>query len=61
MEKKRLIPNTGTKQWFWMLTIVTSLLLGLGIGQLLQFHGTTAEAQDPDLSQLAELALQRRT
>ena len=54
MEKKRLIPNTGTKQWFWMLTIVTSLLLGLGIGQLLQFHGTTAEAQDPDLSQLAE-------
>ena len=54
MSKKRLIPKAGTKQWFWMLTIVTSLLLGLGIGQLLQFHSATAEAQNPDLSQLAE-------
>ena len=54
MEKKRLVPNTGTKQWFWVLTIVTSLLLGLGIGQLLQFHGATAEAQAPALSELAE-------
>ena len=54
MVKERLIPNAETKQWFWILTIVTSLLIGLGIGQLLQFHGATAEAQNADLSQLAE-------
>ena len=54
MVKERLIPNAETKQWLWTLTIVTSLLIGLGIGQLLQFHGTTAEAQNADLSQLAE-------
>ena len=54
MMKKRLVPNAGTKQWFWMLTIIISLFLGLGIGQLAQFHGATAEAQNADLSQLAD-------
>lgn len=54
MIKERLIPNAGTKRWFWVLTIVTSLFLGFGIGQLAQFHGVTAEAQDGGLSQLAE-------
>ena len=54
MIKERLIPNAGTKRCFWVLTIVTSLLLGCGIGQLAQFHSVTAEAQDGDLSQIAE-------
>ena len=53
MVKEKLIPHAGTKRWFWVLTIVTSLLLGWGIGQLAQFHGVTAEAQDGGLSQLA--------
>lgn len=54
MPKERLVPNAGTKQWFWMLTIITSLFLGLGIGQLVQFRGATAEAQNADLPQLAD-------
>ena len=54
MSKEKLIPNASTKRWFWVLTIVTSLLIGLGIGQLVQFHGATAEAQDDGLSQFAE-------
>ncbi len=54
MIKEKLIPKLSTKRWFWVLTIVTSLLIGLGIGQLVQFHGATAEAQDDGLSQFAE-------
>ena len=54
MIKERLIPDAGTKRWFWVLTIVISLLLGWGIGQLAQFHSVTAEAQEGGLSQLAE-------
>lgn len=54
MIKERLIPNAGTKRWFWVLTIVTSLLLGWRIGQLAQFRGAIAEAQEGGLSQLAE-------
>ena len=53
MIKERLIPKVSTQRWFWVLTIVTSLLIGLGIGQLVQFHGATAEAQDDGLSQFA--------
>ena len=52
MIKERLIPIASTKRWFWVLTIVTSLLLGLGIGQLVQFREATAEAQEEGLSQL---------
>ena len=51
--QKQFMRNTGTKRWFWMLTIVTTLLLGLGIGQLVQFRDATAESQDGGLSQLA--------
>ena len=54
MIKEKLIPKLSTIRWFWVLTIVTSLLIGLGIGQLVQFHGATAEAQDDGLSQFAE-------
>ena len=54
MIKEKLITKLSTKRWFWVLTIVTSLLIGLGIGQLVQFHGATAEAQDDGLSQFAE-------
>ncbi len=54
MIKERSVPNAGTQRWFWVLTIVTSLLLGWGIGQLAQFHSVTAEAQEGGLTQLAE-------
>ena len=52
--QEQFMQNTGTKRWFWVLTIVTTLLLGLGIGQLVQFREATAESQDADLAQLAE-------
>ena len=54
MIQKQFMQNTGTKRWFWVLTIVITLLLGLGIGQLVQFREATAESQDADLTQLAE-------
>ena len=52
--EKQFSQNTSTKRWFWILTIVTSLLLGLGIGQLAQFREATAQLQDDRLSQIAE-------
>ena len=54
MIQKQFMQNTSTKRWFWVLIIVTSLLLVLGIGQLAQFREATAESQDGDLVQLAE-------
>ncbi len=54
--QKRLLQHTNTKQWFWVLTIVTSLLLGFGIGQMVRFQEATAESQEEILPQLtAEL------
>ena len=53
MVKEKLIRNENTKRWFWVLTIVASLLIGLGIGQLVQFREATAQPQDGGLSQLA--------
>ena len=53
MVKEKLISNAGTKRWFWVLTIVASLLIGLGIGQLVQFREATAQSQAKGLSQLA--------
>ena len=54
MIKERLILNGNTKRWFWVLTIVASLLIGLGIGQLVQFREATAESQEEGLSQFAK-------
>ncbi|MCY3743127.1 MAG: HEAT repeat domain-containing protein [Candidatus Poribacteria bacterium] len=54
--QKRFLQHTNTKQWFWVLTIVTSLLVGLGIGQMVRFQEATAESQEEVLPQLtAEL------
>ena len=54
--QKQFLQHTDTKQWFWVLTIVTSLLLGLGIGQMVRFQEATAESQEEVLPQLtAEL------
>ena len=53
MVKEKLIRNENTKRWFWVLTIVVSLLIGLGIGQLVQFREATAQPQAEGISQLA--------
>ena len=57
MIPKRFIVNTSTSisvnRWFWMITTVISVLLGLGISQMVQLHEATAESQDNPLSELA--------
>ena len=57
MIPKRFIVNTRTSisinRWFWMITTVISVLLGLGISQMVQPHEATAELQDNPLSELA--------
>ena len=57
MIPKRFIVNTSTRisinRWFWMITTVISVLLGLGISQVVQLHEATAESQDNPLSELA--------
>ncbi len=54
---KRLSVNVSTgifvRRWFWMLTTVVSVFLGLGISQMLQLHEATAESQNDGLSELA--------
>ena len=54
--QKRFIQNVNTKRWFWITTVVATVLLGFGISQLLQFQEATAESQEELLPQLtAEL------
>ena len=57
MIPKRFIVNTSTRisinRWLWMITTVISVLLGLGISQMVQLHEATAESQDDPLSELA--------
>ena len=53
MIQQRLILKANTKQWFWTLTVVMSIFLGLGISQMVQLHEATAESQDNGLSELA--------
>lgn len=57
MIPKRLKVNTSigisVKQWFWITTTVISILLGLGISQMVQLHEATAESHDDPLSELA--------
>ena len=54
--QKRLIQHANTKRWFWVITAVTTLLLGFGISQMIQFQEATAQAQEDPFAQLtAEL------
>ncbi|MCG9130755.1 HEAT repeat domain-containing protein [Candidatus Poribacteria bacterium] len=54
--QKRLIQTVKTKRWFWITTVVATVLLGFGISQLLQFQEATAESEKEVLPQLtAEL------
>ena len=54
MIQKQLIQNTSTKRWFWITATVIGMLIGLGIGQMLQFQEATAEPQGGNFSELAE-------
>ena len=54
--QKRLIQSIKTKRWFWITTVVATVLLGFGISQLVQFQEATAESEKEVLPQLtAEL------
>ena len=54
--QKRLIQTVNTQRWFWIATVVATVLLGFGISQLLQFQEATAESEAEHLPQLtAEL------
>lgn len=50
--QKRFIQHANTKRWFWIITAVTTLLLGFGISQMVQFQEATAQAQEDRLAQL---------
>ena len=61
MIRKRLIANASAnisvRRWFWVITVVVGISLGLGISQIVQFREATAESQNDGLSELAaELA-----
>ena len=43
------------KRWFWMITAVIGILMGLGIGQMVQSQEATAEAQEGFAQLKAEL------
>ena len=45
--------NISVRRWFWVITVVVGISLGLGISQMIQLHEATAEAQDDGLSELA--------
>ena len=55
--QKRLIQHVNRKKWFWIITAITTLLLGFGISQMVQFQEATAQqAQEDPFAQLtAEL------
>ena len=56
MIQKWFIHNTNTKRRFWIIAIVIGMLIGLGIGQMVQFQEATAEPQGDAFSELnAEL------
>ena len=50
--QKRFIQHANTKRWFWIITAVTTLLLGFGISQMIQFQEATAQAQEDPFAQL---------
>ena len=41
------------KRWIGVITVVVAILLGLGMGEIVQFHEATAESQADGLSELA--------
>ena len=45
--------NVSVRRWFWVITIVVGISVGLGISQMIQLHEATAESQDSGLSELA--------
>ena len=45
--------NISVRRWFWAMTVVAGISLGLGISQMVQLHEATAESQDNGLSELA--------
>ena len=47
--------STGisVRRWFWAIASIISILLGLGVSQMLQLHEATAESRDNGLSELA--------
>ena len=49
-----MIQNISTKRSFWITATVIGILMGLGIGQMLQSQEATAESQDGGLSQLRQ-------
>ncbi len=51
--QKRLIQNVNTKRWFWTITVVTTLLLGFGISQMVQFQEATAQSEADRFARLA--------
>lgn len=57
MIPKRFRVNTSTSisvnRWFWMITTVISVCLGLGISQMVQLHKAAADSHDNGLSELA--------
>ena len=56
MIQKWFLHNTNTKRRFWITAIVIGMLIGLGIGQMVQFQEATAEPQGDAFSELnAEL------
>ena len=48
-----LIRNTSTQRWFWVITTVIAVFLGLGIGQMVRSQEATA-APESGLSELRE-------
>lgn len=69
MIRERFMCNESTrvfsKRLIWIVPVVVSVLLGLGISTITQFHAVTAEAQNEGLAQLTEelngLKAQHRT
>ena len=45
--------NISVRRWFWVMTVIVGISLGLGISQMVQLREATAEAQDDGLSELA--------
>ena len=51
--QKRFIQKANTKRWFWIITVVTTLLLGFGISQMVQFQEATAQSEEDRFDRLA--------
>ena len=47
--------STGisVRRWFWVITSIVGILLGIGMSQVVQLHEVTAESHDDGLSELA--------